>query len=223
MLLIEIIEPRATKEKIPVEKRALGAGAVAKVYPHETDPHMVVKKEKSHKDKRSLDRFGIHSRNDGFAYYVDAASPYMQSNPYLPRVYIKNTRQAKNGIVSYTYVIERLVDRFDSNSVTPELIDAIAEKILVDPYFVVRATKFEKWSKLTDYIDQAIRTNNYSTIKDKKLIEAGNIVHEAISKFKNDWPQSDATIRIDLHSGNFMIRMTPVGPQLVITDPLYSH
>jgi hypothetical protein len=223
MLLIEIIEPRATKEKIPAEKRALGGGAVAKVYPHETDPHMVVKKEKSHKDQRSLERYGIHSRNDAFAYYVDAAAPYMQSNPYLPRVYIKNSRKSKNGIVSYTYVVERLVDRYDSNTVTPEMVDAMANKILVDPYFIHMENKHGKWSRLVEIIEKAIEQQNYKNIKDELLIEAGNIVHEAIRKYKNDWPQSDARVRIDLHAGNFMIRMTSVGPQLVITDPLYSH
>lgn len=223
MLLVEIIEPRASKEKIPVGKHALGGGAVAKVYPHETDPHMVVKKEKSHKSSRELGRFGIHSRNDAFAYYIDAAAPYMKSNPYLPRVYIKNTRKSKNGIISYTYVIERLADRFDSSTVTPEMVDAMADKILVDPYFVNMENKHGKWSKLVEIIERAIEQQNYSKIKDEQLIEAGNIIHEAIKKYKTDWPQNDARIRVDLHAGNFMIRMTPVGPQLVITDPLYSH
>lgn len=223
MLLIEIIEPRTTKEKIPTEKHMLGGGAVAKVYPHETDPHMIVKKEKSHKDRRSLERYGIHSRNDAFAYYVDAAAPYMKSNPYLPRVYIKNSRKSKNGIVSYTYVIERLIDRMDSDVINAELITAMADKILLDSHLVRFGPTHGKWFTLIEIIEKAIEQQNYKNIKDELLIEAGNIIHEAIKKYKTDWPQPDARIKVDLHAGNFMIRMTSVGPQLVITDPLYSH
>ena len=160
MLLVELFEPKTTKEKIPKSKYPLGSGAVATVYSHETDPHMVVKKEKSHSSTRDLSRFGIHSRHDAFAYYVDAAGPHMSSNPYLPRVYIKNKRQAKNGITSYTYVVERLIERFNSpNLVNPTVLDSIAERIFVDPYFVLM-TKLPsaKWNELCERISKAILT-----------------------------------------------------------------
>ena len=224
MLLVEIFEPKSTKEKIPKSKHPLGSGAVATVYSHETDPHMVVKKEKSHSNTRELGRYGIHSRHDAFAYYVDAAGPYMSSNPYLPRVYVKNKRQAKNGIISYTYVVERLFERYDPNFNNPIIINSIVEKALADPYMVLM-TKLPsaKWSAMCEVITHAIEYNKWDTFKDPNLIEAGKIIHQAMSKYKEDWPQDDARIRIDLHAGNYMLRPTPHGVQLVITDPLYSH
>lgn len=224
MLLVELFEPKATKEKIPKSTKALGGGAVATVYSHETDPHMVVKKEKSHKSSRELNRFGIHSRHDAFAYYVDAAAPHMSSNPFLPRVYVKNTRTSKNGVISYTYVVERLIERYDSNLINKTVLNAIAEQLLVDPYIIQHQTTVSmKWQLICDAISKAIESRNYEKIKNKNLIEAGKIIWQAIEKFKQDWPQQDATIRVDLHAGNFMFRPTPQGVQLVITDPLYSH
>jgi hypothetical protein len=224
MLLVELFEPKATKEKIPKSKGALGAGAVATVYPHETDPHMVVKKEKSHKSSRELGRFGIHSRNDAFAYFVDVAAPHMSSNPFLPRVYVKNARKSKNGIVSYTYVIERLVERFDSNLINKTVLDSMAEQLLADPYIIQRqASVSMKWQLICEAISKAIEHGKYNILKDENLIEVGRLIWQAVDKFKDDWPQQDANIKVDLHSGNFMFRPTPYGVQLVITDPLYSH
>lgn len=252
MLINEIVEPRATKERIPQAKNALGGGAVATVYPHETDPHVVVKKEKSHSPSFQGE-MNLHSRHDAFAYFVDAIAPYIQSNPYLPRVYVKNSREnSKTGVTSYTYVIERLYERpsvfadygqsFSGESKTnAEMLDVMARKILLDPSKVTEGkTAISKWSTLVELVGYAIQSQDYKNIKDKKVIEAGELIHQAREKMLSDWQKirSDwssptdvrghvrglvSGVNIDLHAGNFMIRMTPVGPQLVIIDPLYSY
>lgn len=241
MLINEIVEPRATKERIPQAKNALGGGAVATVYPHETDPHVVVKKEKSHRPS-FRGELNLHSRKDAFAYFVDAIAPYIQSNPYLPRVYVKNSREnSKTGVTSYTYVIERLYERpfgggesgqtfSGESSANAEMLDAMARKILTNPSNVTEETSnYSKWQILTLMISKAITSEDYENIKDKKIVEAGKLIHQAKEKMLQDWSSAYggrgqvSGVNIDLHSGNFMIRMTPVGPQLVITDPLYSY
>ena len=63
-------------------------------------------------------------------------------------------------------------------------------------------------------LKDAVRENNYDNIKDSKLIEALKLIQNI--------KESHSDFAYDIRAPNIMIRRTPVGNQLVLTDPLYN-
>jgi hypothetical protein len=77
-------------------------------------------------------------------------------------------------------------------------------------YYDVRPYIFRNLAKM---MSENIKTGNYSNVLDSNLKGALNLIRKIIQK-------SNGNITLDLHKDNIMVRGTPSGPQLVITDPL---
>jgi hypothetical protein len=74
-------------------------------------------------------------------------------------------------------------------------------------------------SDIARAISKVIRKGNFTGVIDKLFIQAAQIIRAVAQRVD---PKGGISDLIDLHSGNVMARRTSVGPQLVITDPLYS-
>ena len=146
-------------------------------------------------------------------YYIYVATiaklKLAEKNPYFPRVYSVNS--GKVGKTYHpTYNIEQLtpITNLD-DSVIVGLARAILnvnEKML-ETHGAAELISIE----IENAIDAPSEIKK--TIKDPQLAEAIRIISKIYKK--NDF-------ELDLHAKNLMVRLTSVGPQLVITDPFYG-
>ena len=161
---------------------------------------------------------------DGYYQYVQAIKPYMDSNPYLPRVYSIKLQRDQQGLVRPIYNIEKLVP---GTSVNKRVLNAMGVrmfgneewyKALYSQTELENVDSYELWRFTAEIISNAI--NAYPG-KPKMLyvpIHFDDELLQAIKLIKMITIKND-NIELDLHSGNIMVRPGPI-PQLVITDPL---
>lgn len=171
-----------------------GSGAFAKVK-GDKDPHMINK---------------IATKWDtGYNAYIDFLidNKLAQSNPHFPRVYV-----AQNGT---KWQMEKLPHTLFSylggdgdRDLAKERLDTLISIYIEDE---IELTSEHGFSAFMNYISSP------ENIKLGSYRKALTIVHDLYEKLKVEHPQS--LMVLDLHSKNIMVRITPVGPQLVITDP----
>ena len=210
-------EKRAAKSKDPNLTRLGEPGAYATAYKRSSTPGVVTK----------VGRFDDTPAKDGYLSYLQSIlhNDRVSSNPFLPRIYsIKvykypstEDREWRGG--QYVVQMEKLRP-IDELSI--EQLEALGEHL------------FKDWEKLAPkgnamtpayYAQRLLYTISMATstrnprytraLKDKKLLQAVAMISN-LGRSKKDHTE----IEFDLHAGNFMYRVTPVGPQLVITDPL---
>ena len=155
------------------------------------------------------------------AYYLwvkaCAQSGMMGSNPFIPRVYVIDDRQDSRGVLLPRYRIEKLIpirnERGEIN-VSVQVLAAWLNQLAPDyveshhlEQFIDDNDERTLWAK----IQYLLRTDTGSLV-DEQAIDAVALIDELLS-----W---DDEIGNDMHTGNFMYRLTSVGPQLVITDPI---
>lgn len=145
----------------------------------------------------------VKLENDAYYNYVQAIKPYISSNPYLPRVYVIKTDIDSEGRAIPKYQMEKLFNLTDFDD--EEELKPIGEKIFTNPPSNIIDT--------LKSIRRALENGIYAGIKDKKLIQALQII-------KQVHDSSDYKFYYDLHDGNFLFRKGPYGIQLVISDPL---
>lgn len=186
--------------------RHLGAGAEAVVIKYD-DSHEVVK------------ILGTNAKLSQCAHlqYLLACKKYMNSNPYLPRINSIKTVNYDGTRLLYTIEMESLEELSDSSDedcavMQSQMFNYSDENYLEKstPTNVVRGV-----SAVLRYNESDANLKDVNPLLRKacQLIRAvANRVH----------PKGGLRELIDLHLGNTMVRRTSVGPQLVITDPLYS-
>ena len=171
-------------------------GYYSMVRPDKTDPHMV---------RKTPFRPFKGQTNDAYFTYIKyiVDNKIAQENPYAPRVYkIDKFTDPENGAMKFNIKMEQLVKL---SKLEPEQLVTIYEKITgrevqedyVNSYVIA------------DFVDGILTGHHLST--DEQL----NDLMKTIWKIKKQYRFSN-----DLHHGNMMARITPYGPQLVITDPL---
>lgn len=174
----------------------LGRGVFSKVTPDPTDPHMVRKQTKvpigkQHKDKA-----------DGFNAYVKMIiDNHLMDNIHFPKVYKVDNKTDQNGTQRHKYQIERLQE---ITSLSKEEFEALVETHLLRPV--------HNAEQLAERIDGAC-TSEYERnlyIRMESLKDACETI---------DMLDDVSDFRLDIHEGNLMVRRTPYGPQLVISDP----
>jgi hypothetical protein len=173
-------------------------GMESDVFEHSQDPAMVVK----------VERKPTQPASNGYYQYVRAIQPLMSSNPYLPRIYIADSLKTRPG-TRFAYTMERL---YDAGNAVPHVHEnmfiSFVNRTFVDPpEMPTNRGSYGIWATLTKELAGIAKSRNYSNLRDSKLSQALQL----IGKLNRS---------MDLHSGNFMIRYTSVGPQLVITDPV---
>jgi hypothetical protein len=154
--------------------------------------------------KGDEDPFMINKVNKGIdedpAYDAYVNNKLAQSNPHFPRIYqIQRGKKWKMEKLPFTLEEYLNTDDHEENTHRFNLINNI--------YFDGAALNDK--GKLYDLVKSAsspIKLESY-----KKAL--GMIEQEFLSLRKSN------KFRYDLHANNIMVRLTPQGPQLVITDP----
>jgi hypothetical protein len=159
-----------------------------------------------------------------YNYILEIAKGSMKWNPYLPKVYAIHFHRSKDGLIAFELELERLEELSKLNR--REVI-AIGSKIFGDPDFEQGIENYMEKQKVThlsraayhNFLLAAVRAkalgiNRYygMRIKDPYLRHALAI----LSRVK----RTDSRIFLDMSTENVMVRRTPVGAQLVLTDPL---
>jgi len=178
----------------------IGDGVEAVVFEHSSDPALIVKVERKPTDPTS----------NAYYQYVRAIQPLMSNNPYLPRIYVADSFKTSKGI-RFAYTMERLYDAYEAvPHIHPDLFASFANRIFITPIDLpTDHHSYSIWTELVKVLSQAVRRGDYSNIRDRKLVQAFQLIVRL-------------NHTIYLHSGNFMIRYTNVGPQMVVTDPVIS-
>lgn len=154
---------------------------------------------------------------DAYYQWVQAIKPYMDSNPYLPRVYVTELQKDNQGKIRPIYKMEKLMQPTEFSA---ESLMGMADKMFkyLDQYFEnytsVNSSPRSVFDAIVDIIKEIMTTGAYDIIKDPLLDQAIELVD--IVKNQNE------NFKYDIHRGNFMVRGTSIGPQLVFTDPLWE-
>lgn len=157
------------------------------------------------------------------AYYVWAkvtsTGSRAASNPFLPRIYVVDDRMDVDGVSLPRYQVEKLHNPNDP-LITSEMLIAIMEQIgMSDDQFDPTYSKTALWQAISSQLGWR-RTDN------QKLLEALDLAQDIVDVWNLHYRWSGyhmgqtPTIFLDLHPGNIMIRITSVGPQLVLIDPI---
>lgn len=152
--------------------------------------------------------YGLDSLADSYYRYIEAIRHH-QDNPFFPRIYkhhVYEDKPFKHGRSSYfnTGVVqmEELVPLKSAN-----LDERVALSLFhnLGLTFVRDLRDVYMFFMKRERIEQAIQETTNETFASslRILLSLGG------DKF-------------DLHSGNWMVRLTSVGPQLVILDPMYG-
>ena len=148
-------------------------------------------------------------QDDAYYAYIQAVKPLMGGNPYVPEIYKIIKIRDSNG---------KIIPRYEMRSYEPwrnfkkpELVSILAkispaEVESMDPDY----TSDEIWFAITGLIHHAVKADKET--EDPELNQVMEIIRNVVA--------SNPAFDYDMHSGNFLIRRTPYGPQLVITDPV---
>jgi hypothetical protein len=188
--------------------RVLGRGIANIVLNNKRDPHTVLR----------------HNSNV-INPHVDSSSPYYKwlvstkaydSNPYFPRIYARSTVKDKSGKTLITHEIEKL---HSLDALEPEVLEGIYTA-LFDENAIERASSFAKKYSMNDkHFKKLILLNCLDWTFDGRVQTSDEQLQQALKKarelsFENEIGGPD------MHEENVMVRLTPHGPQLVLTDPI---
>jgi len=217
--ILEIIEPRVKNfqsnrefktrpfnwHKDKKDPRHLGSGYFSKVR-STNDPHVV---KKSSVETTT----GNPELDDAYWDYVDLIiKNKLWENPYFPRVYKKTSMRGKEDTGHHSVEMERLesIEKATKDDLLPITRKAFnkkgREKITSD----VKEKKISPITAISRVLDNAVNSGNLSLIKDDELAKALKILNLYAK---------NSSVGVDIHEENIMARRTPVGIQLVISDP----
>ena len=207
--------PRANVNKT----NYIGNGNFSAVYANSKDPHMV--------NKNSI---ALTKRVDGFDAYVKAIaeSGFNGVNPYLPRIYVRKQFNSSDDKTAFKYEMEKLSTlsdlRFDEIYAAGEKVGVSEEslaEILNDYNNSISANDDESAAEAIDFaistviqfIDDVVTGSAVSA--DMQLNQAAILIENTLKIS----PKFEA----DITNSNVMFRRSPVGVQLVISDPIFTH
>jgi hypothetical protein len=245
----ELFEPvfKNTKKNVSHDLKALKAkankpgvksGAFGYVVDTPNDPGTVTKTAFDDDAGSQYSKFKDNQVVDAYYIWVKlcARNNQMAQNPFLPRVYVVDEREDENGQRIPRYQMEKLYPP-NIEMINSDMLMSIAEQVGVpqneidkklsdpfllgwlatkekDEYEIQKDKEFKKilWNLI-------IKTVSYEYFdkNNKELNQAYTMVNYITSSWRTRF---ESEIWEDMHSGNFMIRITNVGPQLVFTDPI---
>lgn len=160
------------------------------------DPHMINKQT----------HYSIPVEKDSYFAYIKKIvnDELMSKNPFFPRIYSVDTTVDKEKKLHYKIEMEQLyhlkeLSQVELNALYNNIIGLDTKKEIT-PILLAKTV-----SGLVDNPTRAPKTAN------KKFINAAKIIKEI---------SLSIPAYIDLHANNMMVRRTPFGYQLVLTDPL---
>ena len=199
----------------------IGAGYYSRVHQPRDNPHEVHKTTKARFKYDTGATVPIDDSVDPYYDWVKAIAPYAKSNPYLPRVYVADSKSLRRtGELKPHYQLEKL---FDHKAISSSVLYVLYYKEMAnhdkaDAYIETMEKQIDNnlispEHAMSDLWLQIIKCIKYNVRKDPQIQQALDIVTQLIV---------DRGYADDMHSGNFMIRLTSIGPQIVITDPLLT-
>lgn len=230
MRLVELVGPEAISladkplqggVKLP-RKGRLGVGQEASAYDHPTHPGAILKYVNIKEDDPN------QNAQVSFVHLVLEN----KDNPFFPRIYKAEVIPLKDNPrgLPYQMVIEmeKLYPLFGNK--IRDVLPHVLENLGIKPAHIAKLMKkgltnpnidMENWYK-TDEGNQLFDAfvdmmGDWDTLERMAKMTKIPKLTEAINKLQ-DW-QHQYGLETDLHHGNFMFRLTSVGPQLVFTDP----
>jgi hypothetical protein len=181
--------------KTPAKRTELGRGLFSRVNTT-NDPHTV--------RKTTVNNIGPNHRHiaDGFEGYVRMLNQFgAMDNIHFPKVYKAKNSVDREGTRRHQFEMEKLQP---IDSLSKEELEALVDASFNAPVY--------KLAKITQYLRVAVDRpeDRDRIIKSESLAEACKILTKIAR---------EGDFILDIHAGNFMVRRTPYGPQLVISDP----
>lgn len=164
-------------------------------------------------DPQELDSaWRISNADEATSGYLEAIfnTPEVYGNPFLPRV--KAVR--KSGGVAWVQS-ERLVHLPARGSALGEIVDSLTERLFGEEQLSDQDEPESRLYHLCRLIGRLVEPHNTKVhTTNKQLQQAAEFIRTVLVKNSDN--------HIDIHPGNVMWRITSVGPQLVITDPIIN-
>lgn len=174
---------------------------------HEVHPHHVIKVMRSSAKEAS---------KDGTIMYLKSASKHADENPHFPRIHHIHSIESVDGS-NHIVKLEKL-HNWDSGDVSDhERVAAFVHAFHHEPPSHI--LDYAHTHDRTHYLGRHIQDKLISWNHEADLPRFSHIAH-AMEKIRNITKKARGHVGLDLHQGNFMIRKTPVGSQLVLTDPV---
>lgn len=212
MKLFEIVNVKDNPNlEQPDAEQEIGSGHYAKVANDPKDPHMVRKSTPT---------------DDPYNLYLDwlINNDAMSNNPYFPRVYEQNSANGQRVLqmeklrefkTMNSRELETLIQRLYGGEVSlADMKQGYMDRFSWKKDLSDIESKLDKSPSIAvaDYIRNSVKGGEFrDEVKDPMFSKALSIVRSLAMNHSKT---------VDLHSGNFMIRRGPTGPQLVIIDPL---
>lgn len=202
---------RARSHIRPDQIKFAGSGAYATVYKLPRQTNTVLKLGRTHPG---------WSEKDGYMAFIELVQQYGQDNPYLPQVHSFKKMKDRTGTLFYKAKLEELqpFPGYGTKDLTGEVFEVL-KKILqrdddgVRTYLRAYYSVARPYASLIEILKKLVEEPNHPSLKelDPQLLAAGKLIRKAARDSKTDE---------DIGLSNIMLRRTPYGPQLVITDPL---
>lgn len=198
--LIEVFDQQNLRD-VPKNSKGneTGSGHFSSVASNKDDPHTVIKTATKH--------------DTAYNAYVDflMKNKIAQRNPHFPRIYVsaggKHWEMEKLHMTLQEYLIYEAADTEEAN----ERIRNVTELYLIDEFSnIPNSPALGLQTRVSSLVFALQKPKN---IKLESWKEAVKIVHDFID--------SDPEFREDIASKNIMVRLSPVGIQLVFTDPAF--
>ena len=199
MKLIEAFDQIKTDQHLPdtsVDSEDVSGRGKFSSVKGDQDPHMINKVS--------------HRHDPAYNAYVDFLidNKLAQSNPHFPRIYTSEGNDKwKMEKLQYT-LRQYLTDKNTEIQELDQRLDTLASIYLKDEIIKNNIIVPNSFFKLV-ISDKNIKLGTY-----RRALE---IINQLFDKLRHDDPR--AYLIIDLHPDNIMVRMSPVGPQLVLVDP----
>ena len=202
MKLSEVFDQQQLKD-VPTSNKGneTGSGHFSSVASNKDDPHTVIKTATKH--------------DTAYNAYADflIKNKIAQRNPHFPRIYVtaggKHWEMEKLHMTLQEYLIYEAADNEEAN----ERIANVTELYLNDD--IGNSIANNSNMRLQDRVSSLVfALQKPKNIKLESWKEAVKIIHDFID--------SNHHFREDIAAKNIMVRLSPVGIQLVLTDPAFS-
>jgi hypothetical protein len=151
--------------------------------------------------------YGLDSFDDPYYRYIKMIEQH-QDNPFFPRIYRHSVYKNK------AFAPNRLSDYFMTGVVMMEKLQPLAggriDKEVVHALFMNLGVDLTKHDLYGTFMNRTNIQKIIDTTTNEQFADALRLL------------LSSGRHAFDLHAGNWMVRLTSVGPQLVILDPVYG-
>lgn len=151
----------------------------------------------------TVNKVSYHSNpNDGYIKYIKEIMK-KKDNPFFPRIYNAKIYKEGNQYALYMQMEKLLPLPIPSDENPSPKLEGMGERLFSNLGLDWKYYSREIWEDPRKLVKLAKETNN------PQFAEAIKVIYPLTLRYGSD-----------LHRKNFMIRLTGVGPQLVVTDPV---